>query len=581
MTKQSINLFMWGYQEHLRISLALLTKRVLTKLGAEVEVESLLVGVRTPGSKNRNAVCIEPEDGRWPLSAFAGIEDAVEAINANHDLQNMFYGDEPSNRDKPDVMRRDSVRTAVLNALDEFDRASGMMSFYGTPHRVDDFHVVPIIQVPSSLFQKYPPLERLPKGRHGTASGPWSFIHSAIATILAAVSGELKLPEPGRHFALSMTNAEEIARTAATRFMYGPGNAISEYYCSTDLFARLNLVSSLLYEGAQGVGRLLFANPRTADINLTLAFNDPVPLSEPRWARKVLQIAGTDTVLVADSERIYGLGQLGAASASDVQDVFTVDFLDHYTWELSCEEIPLLRSHYGLPSLPKPLFEKVLFVTNLERLFPDADESDRERLWALLNAAGNQKSGSMIVIASDAAEEGKRLKAQGTSVSPVPMSVELFRQASRIDGSILLDPHGNCHAIGVILDGAANSECTPSRGSRFNSAVRYVHRAPAQRLAVVVSDDRTVDIFPVLRPNVSRLLLEQQINELVAANSENYHKAMNWLSARRFYLNARQCTQINDAISRIRKLPHEGGEIRYFVGEFAPDPNFNDTYLSD
>src|SRR5690606_7689795 len=124
------------------------------------------------------------------------------------------------------------------------------------------------------------------------------------------------------------------------------------------------------------------------------------------------------------------------------------------------------------------------------RLFPVSAEDDRQHIWSLFNVAARQKMGSMIVVAEDAESEAARLASQGTHIEPVRMSADLLRQASAIDGSILLDPHGYCHAIGVILDGIANEQCTPSRGSRFNSAMRYVCAGVARRLAIVVSDDR-------------------------------------------------------------------------------------------
>ncbi|WP_367947654.1 hypothetical protein [Halomonas sp. PA5] len=46
-----INLFMWGYQEHYRISLQILARDVLKALGAPTEAEVLLVGARSPNSE--------------------------------------------------------------------------------------------------------------------------------------------------------------------------------------------------------------------------------------------------------------------------------------------------------------------------------------------------------------------------------------------------------------------------------------------------------------------------------------------------------------------------------------------------
>ena len=64
-----------------------------------------------------------------------------------------------------------------------------------------------------------------------------------------------------------------------------------------------------------------------------------------------------------------------------------------------------------------------------------------------------------------------------------------------IDGAVLLGPDGVCHAIGVILDGLAGDRGDPERGARFNSAVRYVDSRQEVCLAIVVSEDKTLDVI--------------------------------------------------------------------------------------
>ena len=64
-----------------------------------------------------------------------------------------------------------------------------------------------------------------------------------------------------------------------------------------------------------------------------------------------------------------------------------------------------------------------------------------------------------------------------------------------IDGALLVDPDGTCTAIGVILDGRATRGGDPARGARFNSAVRYVEGADHPCLAMVVSEEGTVDVI--------------------------------------------------------------------------------------
>lgn len=570
---------MWGYQPHFRISVEYVAREVMKALGAEVDVTALLVGARRPGHENRNDVCVEPEDGKWPLALFDGLLSSIEDIYSKHELQGVIYGDEPSNHDKPERMRRDSVSTAVGRALKPFDAENGVISFVGESRTVGDYYVVPVLQVPEMLFRKFPPLNEQSRKHEDLGRGHLSLIHAALETVLKEATTALQLPDPGRLLSSGMRRPSEIVRIAAEAFMHTPGKAISKQYVHADMFNRLNVISSLLYEGARGVGRLMLADPSSPSIEHLIRFRTPVNFHDPRWARKVLQLAGPHAALIADHERVYGLGRLSPTYNPEDQSVFTVDFLDHYNWELRCGDLVLMRSLYGEPSLPSEVVEEDAFTSNLARLFPESTEDERTRIWDLFNAAARQKLGSMIVVAEDAESEAARLSRQGTSIEAAQMSVDLLRQASSIDGSILLDPHGYCHAIGVILDGVANEHCTPSRGSRFNSAVRYVSTDHVRRLAIVVSDDRTVNVFPAVRPRQSRKEIASHITALEAASHENYHQPLNWLETRRFYLNEEECAVINATIARISDQVLEVGEIRLVRELFKVDPEFNESYL--
>lgn len=280
--------------------------------------------------------------------------------------------------------------------------------------------------------------------------------------MLHEATEELHNPDPGRFTRRSMRDAEEIIRIAAKDFLHTPGLSIEKRYMYTDLFDLLNLVSSLMYEGTKGIGRLVLVDPDNESVDFLAKFAEPVPIRKPRWVRKVLQMASTGVVIIADSEHIYGLGSLKKSHDPSAQDAFTIDFLDHYHGELRCGPQVLIRSRYAVPSLPQEPFDKKTFIANYVRLFPQALQEDGLHLWELLQVQLRQEHGSMIVVAEDAASEAQRLHKQGTNLVPVQISEALLRSVSGIDGTILLDPKGLCHAIGVILDGDANEECTPS-----------------------------------------------------------------------------------------------------------------------
>ena len=226
-----------------------------------------------------------------------------------------------------------------------------------------------------------------------------------MSALLSEVIDELQRENPGHSLMGRMKPADEIVRKAAVSFMQTPGNAVTKQYTYTNLLERLNLISSLMYEGVEGKGQLILVDPDNAAIDYVLRFRDPVLFQEPRWARKILQMALKDVALIADSERIYGLGKLNSDYDSSSQDIFNVFFLGHYHWEIQCQEQVLLVSHYGEPKLPQEHIDRAHFINNYVRLFPESSSDDQVQLWKLYNTAVNQKHGSMIVIAADRSEE--------------------------------------------------------------------------------------------------------------------------------------------------------------------------------
>ncbi len=71
---------------------------------------------------------------------------------------------------------------------------------------------------------------------------------------------------------------------------------------------------------------------------------------------------------------------------------------------------------------------------------------------------------------------------------------EFLQGMTSMDGMLLVDKKGGCHAFGVILDGEVKIEANLARGSRYNSAANYIYDKEGS-FAVIVSEDKTVDII--------------------------------------------------------------------------------------
>lgn len=572
MKPDTINLFMWGYQSHFRVSLEYLAKRVFELIGADTEPKVLLVGLRRPELSTGHPVCIEPENGEWPLALFDRITDEVNEAITDHPMQHVFYGDEISMREKPDTIRRLTIAKQVQSRLDVDGRKQGRRTFCGTPYPVGDYEVVCALQVSEQLFRQHPSFEAIWNREPYEAS----LVNSCISQILKEGLHGLMRPDPGRLIGDdAMRSAPEVIRRAAASFMRTP--FIEGRFADCDMFDAINAISQTQYEGKPGAGRVVFAAADDPNLSFVLKFDRPATLTQTRWARKLMQMAKSETALIADYNIIVGLGDLSDVSAPP----FSVDFLGHDQWDLRQGEQVLMRCRFGEARLPQETIGKERFIDNMRRVFDSIDDAAIGRFRTVLDILAQLPHGGSLVIASDAASEAKRLERQGTVISPTPLSRALIERATLIDGTILADKNGVCHAIGVILDGPASVESTPSRGSRYNSAVRYVTAASVPRMAFVISEDRTLDVVPLLRPTVERRKIEQAVAGIASATRPTYNKFRVFLDDHRFYLNEEQCLTVNEALDRIEAEPTEMGKITIVTPRFKPHPAFDESYLKN
>jgi hypothetical protein len=483
--------------------------------------------------------------------------------------------------EKPESIRRDVVRAQVERCLEPFDAENAIVSFCGWPRIVGEYYVVPILQVPKDAIERYPRL-RDDKVYMGRWRGTKSFIDVCVMEVLANATSELESDEPGyRHFQ-DRRSPEELTRRAAASFTRTPLMATArdrmlEEAFSLDLFKSLNDVSSHMYEHEAGVGRMLLVNPDHANVQYALRFPSPISFRDTRWARKLLQMAVGPNSLIANGGGIYGLGEMHAYDSS-TEDAFWVDFVGHVQWNMRLGTKVIIQSRFGEPTLLIEAISEKRFKDNFQRVLHVTSDAQADAAWQMMQAMIKEPRGSMVVFAEDAPSEAKRLIRQGMSVVPAHLTEDLLASACRIDGSILCDVSGMCYAIGVILDGEASDKCTPARGSRFNSAVRYVYGSQVPRLAVVKSDDGGIGVIPLLRPRISRRMFVDAIDALEQAGIENYYEPRLFLDDNRFYALPEDCLRINAALDRIEKIPIDVGVIRIFTERFVPNSDMNPSY---
>nr|WP_145231254.1 DNA integrity scanning protein DisA nucleotide-binding domain protein [Gimesia algae] len=286
-----------------------------------------------------------------------------------------------------------------------------------------------------------------------------------------------------------------------------------------------------------------------------------------------------------DSNHIYGLVKYNSETI-DQEKVFLINILDHHHWEILYADKTLMRVKYGQPYLPKPSFNEDKLRKDLSRIFLKMTPDQIDHIVLLVKEAEQEQHGTMLLIAENAEEESQRLSNQSTQITPKYLVPSILKCLTAIDGAIILDPKGTCFAIGAILDGMATQDGDPSRGARYNSALRYTKTLKSPCFIIVVSEDGGVDFIPDLKPAIKRTEIDARINtlneiaegELIYQKFQRkYNDTMQWLSAHRLYLSDQNCQLINDLMKKIAEEARcdDADTSRLLYGSFSEHPEFD------
>jgi hypothetical protein len=358
-------------------------------------------------------------------------------------------------------------------------------------------------------------------------------------------------------------------------------------YEGQGLFSALSAVSTTRYEGLSGHGTIFAVAPGDPDLVTDVQLRAAMSFNDIRGVRKLLEMSERGRLgLLTDGARIYGLGHIQSSYKPADERIFDFHVVGDGKWLMHHAGAPLLSVEFGVPALPKDRINRTRFMDTAERLF-GSRQTDAERLWELALAAADQEHGSMLVVSEAAAAEAERLAAQAILIREAELSPGLLYRATSIDGAALFSPTGTCHALGVVLDGVATDEGNRARGSRFNSAVRYLATVKAATMVVLVSEDGMIDVLPHLHPRIYRRDLNAAIERYLAlTNSDTPDRelrsdAFDRLEELAFYLSEEQCALINRVEEEFQDRELAGGGFKISRRPFRVDARLNDSYFYD
>lgn len=288
--------------------------------------------------------------------------------------------------------------------------------------------------------------------------------------------------------------------------------------------------------------------------------------------------------LVVDHEVAYGLATVPRRVRRLKETIFEILLTGPGSWLLRHDGIGLMDVTYGSPKVPSRRMTRSTFDMIAQRVFRD-HPLNSDLLWSMAVGVADAEHGTMLVVSRSAADEAERLGAQALRVDPSRLDMASLKSATAVDGAILLDPLGNTHAIGVILDGQAGTGGSPARGARYNSAVRYLN-AHSDAMVVLVSEDGMINLLPEVMPQVSRASVQEVIGNLEAAvrqptERRKFGKVLETVRRYKFYLSQDQCDRINELVE-IDTADRMRDGMPVFIGpSFAPDSAMDESYFDD
>ncbi|WP_020103943.1 hypothetical protein [Mycobacterium sp. 360MFTsu5.1] len=580
MPGNTITLFMWGFQRSFRHDVETDLERSLEAIGIPVKPTVFLIGLSAEGGSG-HPLCIEPEDGPIVVADFEGLHERADTLYNEDPNSQMRFSDQRSHERKHQEFRDRAYGIAIGEVL---QTKLGLSFFVGLPTLVDEHFVFTAVGLPQRILDDAPRLksEMMMDGRYPVTQ---SLVQGVIDEVLDLSTRALHDPNAGSHLG-SGNEPADIAR-AAGRAVTLSATVLAGNDMPTELFGGLNKVATTPYEQRVGTGSLLIAHRNSEHIQRSSTLSNPVPISETRALRKLLESSNRyGESLLADGEMVYGFGRLSSSYPTNSESVFQALVVGAGRWELlDGAGARLLSVEYGAPRIPAEPVRRDQFDEICARVL---GECDVDALWSIATVARESaEHGAMLVVSGDAINETARLGGQALAIDPAVVVDDLIRQFTRIDGAILVDSSGACHAAGVILDGTATDEGDRARGARYNSAVRYLASAAPPTVILLISEDGMINLLPDLRKRISRSEIELLLDELRKAaaiepvHPEKFYNAYRQIEARKFYLSQAQCDEINRMRNDHWERRAQNGGLRAYESPLKPDPKMNDGYFLD
>ena len=490
-------IFMWRWQHTFQAAIKNLLESILQILELPIASNIFVLGIPLT-TQNVPQILFHQENCGFIADDFEQVFSVAKQIFDNDPELFFFKSASHLNQAHRDSLYPKALRSAVQSILQQYDHQREQVSFCSLPIQKNDHWIMTIIQLQQQDFNRQYCLNKATHELHSMQEYRIErcFLEALIYQVLK--EGELELQSSSAGNTLSLGNSERVIEDAAANLLQSVEVHINQWH-QVDLLSFANAIAAERYEGAASEGRLIICHKDHPDIAAKVKLATPIKIYNYRGIRKLLEVSSNKMALLCDIGTVWGLGLPLDTYQPSRENLFEIRFAENQTWELVHAENIMLRVKYRQARLPRARFDRQLFCNHVAQLF-QVNATTANLLVKAVEAAIEQRHGTMLVITSEAEQETQRLAAQSTVIEPVIVSQSIISHLSNIDGAILLSPEGIIYSFGVILDGQASKNGNSARGARYNSAIRYIDEMShkVNCLALIVSEDGYVDLYSTL-----------------------------------------------------------------------------------
>lgn len=285
-------------------------------------------------------------------------------------------------------------------------------------------------------------------------------------------------------------------------------------------------ISSMYYEGEECQGWFFFSFSSDIKMTFKLCDNNKILLSmdNSRKIRKMLEMTKESmpkkpTVLVffyssSNGWELHGMADIDTSQANGIW----FHFFSYMNWDMGYHNRIIINKD-GLLKFPIQQ-DYMQFMDKIKEIMKTYNIEQCNKLWDIVEAGKMQKHGTILVIWGNDNKHIEKEMIRLVTVSsgnrlekPEILDEKSILQITAIDGAVIMDIERRVYGYGFILDGSAKISGDNSRGSRYNSARRYIASrilkdGETKALAVIISEDRMINFY-----STDDYLREEQKNE--------------------------------------------------------------------